>query len=149
MKASPMIYWKDKTDSVLPLEEAVQLGHDKIAHLLLENVDSNFINWDFGVLHGAIAWKMFALVRVLIKRGARLDLIYSGCTPLCAALTCGKQGTGDVRMVRLLLRAKANLKKNTGGPRNSNETRLLTHLEVADKYSNGKCLRCISEIYKN
>ena len=147
MKASPTVYWKDKGDSVLPLEEAVWLGHENIARLLLKNGACNIKKWDFGVLHGAIAWKMFAFVRLLINKGASLDLIYAGRTPLCSALTCGKKGTGDVRMVNLLLSAKANLSKRTAGPRNSDQTLKLTHLEVAEKYSNEKCVGFISDKY--
>ena len=105
-------------------------------------------NWDVGVLHGAIARKMFALVKLLIKRGAALNERYAGCTPLCFALTCGKKGTGDVRIVRLLLSSKADLNKKTTGPRYSNKKGMLTHLDVAEKYSNEKCLLLISEMYK-
>ena len=148
MKASPSIPWRDKTDSVLPLEEAVWMRQEKIAHLLLENGADKNINWDFGVLHGAITFKMFALVKVLIKRGASLDLTYGGCTPLCEALTCGKKGAGDIRLVRLLLSSKADLNKKTKSPRYSNKPGMLTHLDVAENYTNGKCLRFISEMYK-
>ena len=145
MKASPTVHWEDKGDRVLPLEEAVWLGHENISRLLVENGASNTKIWDFGALHGAIERKMFALVRLLINKGASLDLIYSGRTPLCCALTCGKKGMGDVRMVNLLLSAKANLSKRTAGPRNSDQTRKLTHLEVAEKYSNEKCVGFISD----
>ena len=148
MKVSPSVSWKDKGDQVLPLEEAAWLGQEEITLLLMENGACKTKKWDFGVLHGAIARKMFAVLRVAIKKGARIDCIYAGCTPLCAALTCGKKGTGDVRMVRLLLSAKADLNKRTGGPRYANRSGTLTHLDVAKKYSNVKCLRLISEKYK-
>ena len=148
MKASPTVYWKDKGDLVLPLEEAVWLGHEKIAHILLENGAANGKDWDFGVLHGAIAWKMFAIVRLVIEKFAYLDLICGGRTPLCSALTCGKKGTGDVRLVRLLLSATVDVNKRTGSPRFSNKSGKPTHLEVAEDYSNERCLRLISEKYK-
>ena len=146
MKVSPCVYWKDKGDNVLPLEEAVWLGEDKISRLLMENGACETKNWDFGILHGAIAKKMFGVVRLAIKKGASLDSICAGCTPLCAALTCGRKGTGDIRMVRLLLSAKADLNKTTGGPRYSNNKYgKLSHLDVAEKYSNKKCLTLILE----
>lgn len=148
MKASPSISWKEKGHWILPLEEAVQLGHEKIARLLLDNGACKEKGWCFGSLHGAIAKKMFALVKLLIDKGASLDSTYVGSTPLCAALTCGKKGTGDIRIVRLLLNAKADLKKKTTGPRSSTQKGLLTHLEVAKKFSNAKCLALISEMYK-
>ena len=37
LKASPSICYKDKTDEVLPLEEAAWLGQEKISILLLDN----------------------------------------------------------------------------------------------------------------
>ena len=100
---------------VSPLEEAVWLGEEKISQLLLENGAAKGNMWWYGALHGAIAWKMFALMRVLIKKGAPVDSVYSGVTPLCAALTCGKKRRGDVRLVRLLLKAKADLAKKLQG----------------------------------
>ena len=87
---------------------------------------------------------MFELMRVLIKKGASLDYVYSGITPLCAALTCGKKRAGDVRVVRLLLEAKADISMKTLAPRPSNPTRKLTHLEIAKEYSNTNCIRLIS-----
>lgn len=147
MKASPCIGQKDKTDFVLPLEEAVWLGEEKISNLLLESGAAKGDSWYFGALHGAIAKKMFALVRVLIKKGASIDSVYAGMTPLCAALTCGKKGTGDIRMVRLLMEAKADVNKKTLGPRYSKQTQKLTHLEVAKQYSNENCVKIISEKY--
>ena len=122
--------------------------HEKIARLLLENDATKCRHWDFGILHGAIARKMNDLVRLLIKKGASLDLIYAGCTPLCAALTCGKKGRGDVRVVRVLLNAKVDVNKKTAGSRNSNESRVFMNLEVAEKYSNERRLKCISVKYK-
>ena len=103
--------------------------------------------WWYGALNGAVSWKMFSLVRALIQKGASLNSVYNGVTPLCAALTCGKKKTGDVRMVRLLLKAKADPNKKTAAPRPSNETRKLTHLEIAREYSNEKCVRLISASY--
>ena len=149
MKASPSIGWKEKGHWILPLEEAVWLGQEKIARLLLENGACKEQGWSFGALHGAIAKKMFALVKLLIDKGASLDSTYVGSTPLCAALTCGNKGTGDIRIVRLLLNAKADLKKKTAAPRYSTQKGLLTHLEVAKRYSNPKCQALISEMYKH
>ena len=54
---------------------------------------------------------MFTLLRRLIKEGAPVDSVYARMTPLCAALTCGKKRSGDVRMVRVLLNAKAAVNK--------------------------------------
>ena len=147
MNASPCIKWKDKTDLVSPLEEAIWLGEQKISQLLLENGAAKGKLWCYGALHGAIAKKMIALVRLLIKKGALIDLVYAGMTPLCTALTCGMKGTGDVRMVRLIINAKADLYKKTSGPRYSNQTRKFTHLEVAEKYSNKNCLKLVSASY--
>ena len=145
MKASPCISQRDKTDLVSPLEEAVWLGEEEISHILLKNGAAKGKLWWYGALHGAVAFKMFALVRVLIQKGAPLDYVYGGITPLCAALTCGKKRSGDVRMVRLLLEAKADLNKKTAFPRPSNETRKLTLLEISKEYSNENCIRFISK----
>ena len=90
---------------VFPLEEAAWLGQEKISILLLDNGASKGEKWWYGALHGAIAWKMFRLLKRLIKEGAPVDSVYARMTPLCAALTCGKKKSGDVRMVRLLLNA--------------------------------------------
>ena len=100
---------------------------------------------------------MFPLVRVLITKGALIDSIYARMTPLCAALTCGKRRSGDVRMVRFLLNAKADVNKLTFGPRFSTQKLELTHLQVAKEYSNKNCLQSIqqnkfcsnSQIYSN
>ena len=145
MKASPSISWLEQGHWILPLEEAVWLGHEKISRLLLENGASETKGWCHGALHGAIAKKMFTLVKLLIEKRASLDSTYVGTTPLCAALTCGTKRTGDIRMVRLLSNAKADLEKMTSGPRYSGQTGKLTHLEVAKKYSNAKCLRFFSD----
>ena len=75
MNASPCICWKDKTDLVLPLEEAIWLGEQKISHLLLENGAAKGELWCYGAVHGAIAWKMFALLRLLIIKGALIDSV--------------------------------------------------------------------------
>ena len=147
MKASPCLSQKDKSDLVSPLEEAVWLGEQKISQLLLKNGAAKGDLWWYGALHGAIAWKMFALMRTLIKKGALVDSVYNRVTPLCAALTCGKKRTGDVRMVRMLLNAKADLHKKSSDPRASNHSRKLTHLEIARKYSNENCVRLISANY--
>ena len=143
MKASPSMCYRDKTDLVLPLEEAAWLGQEKISLLLLDNGASKGKSWWYGALHGAIARKMFTLLRRLIKEGAPFNSVYARMTPLCAALTCGKERSGDVRMVRLLLNAKADVNKKTFGPRFSHRKRELTHLEVAKEYSNENCLQSI------
>ena len=102
-------------------------------------------NWQpgYGALHGAIARKMFTLLRRLIKEGAPVDSVYARMTPLCAVLTFGKERSGDVRMVRLLPNAKADVNKKTFGPRFSHRKRELTHLEFAKEYSNENCLQSI------
>ena len=89
MKASPSISWLEQGHPIPPLEEAVWLGHEKISRLLLENGASETKGWCHGALHGAIAKKMFTLVKLLIEKRASLDSTYVGTTPLCAALTCG------------------------------------------------------------
>ena len=38
--------------------------------------------------------------------------------------------------------------KKTKSPRYTNKPGMLTHLDVAENYTNGKCLRFISEMYK-
>ena len=148
MKASPLTCWLEKGHWILPLEEAVWLGHEEISRLLLENGACKRKGWCYGALHGSIAKKMFAIMRLLIAKGASVNSTYIGSTPLCAALTCGSKGTGDVRMVRCLINAKADLHKKTSGPRYAEQVEELTHLQVAKKYSNAKCLRLISEKYK-
>ena len=78
MKASPSISWLEQGHPILPLEEAVWLGHEKISRLLLENGVSEMKGWCHGVLHGAIAKKMFTLVKLLMEKGASLDSTYVG-----------------------------------------------------------------------
>ena len=68
MKVSPCVYWKDKGDNVLPLEEAVWLGEDKISRLLMENGACETKNWDFGILHGAIAKKNVRSCKISNKK---------------------------------------------------------------------------------
>ena len=149
MKASPLTRRLEKGHWILPLEEAVWLGHEEISRLLLENGACRRKGWSYGALHGSIAKKMFAMVRLLIAKGASVNSTYIGSTPLCAALTCGSKGTGDVRMVRCLIKAKADLHKKTRGPGYGEQMEKFTHLQVAKKYSNAKCLRFISEKYKH
>ena len=50
---------------------------------------------------------------MMLNHGCDVNETYLGQTPLGAALTCGKGKLGDVRLVRRLLEAKADMMKKT------------------------------------
>ena len=65
---------------------------------------------------------------------------YLDQTPLGAALTCGKNNSGDVRLVHRLLSAKADILKETKMSHSPFFHGSMTqHIEVARKYSNKRC----------
>ena len=93
-----------------------------------------------GALHGAIYNGMFKTIRIMINQGCQVNEYFLDQTPLGAALTCGKRKSGDVRLVRTLLSAKADIMKKT---KMSNSPFLggsmVHHSDLAKKYSNVRC----------
>ena len=123
-----------------PLYDASWFGKPKVAQLLLEKSalpDGGATN---GALHGAIFNRMFKTIRVMLSCECQVNEYYLQQTPLGAALTCGKRNMGDVRLVRILLSAKADIMKETKtchSPFFKGSMVQPTHL--ARKYSNNRC----------
>ena len=139
LKASPTLRCSS-TQICTPLYDATWLGKPKIAKLLLEKITFRKGGATFGALHGAIHNRLFSTVKIMIKMGSDVNECYLEQTPLGAALTCGKNKSGDVRIVRSLLLAKADVMKKTKmcyhpyfrGSKTS-------HIELARNYSNERC----------
>ena len=131
-----------------PLDEVCWRGYSEIACLLV-TYGAIQNGQTYGGLHGAIHKGLHKVVTCLIKNGCDVNECYFGGTPLRAALTCGVRDSGDVRMVRKLLGAGANVRSTTAdgidtfapGPST-------THAKLAKKYSNVKCCQAISLAYK-
>ena len=66
-------------------------------------------------VHVTIHKKLFTAVKKLILCGCNVNETYYGGTPLRAALMCGRSNSGDVRIVNLLLKAKAQVDIQTVG----------------------------------
>ena len=89
------------------------------------------------------------MVNCLIKYGCDVNEYYFGGTPLRAALTCGNRNSGDVRIVRKLLAAGANVKSTTvGGKEMFAPGSITTHSKLAMKYSNSKCCQAVTLAYE-
>ena len=99
--------------------------------------------YTFGALHGAIHKKLFPAIKKLILCKCNVNETYYGGTPLRAALTCGRSDSGDVRIVKLLLKAKSRVDIQTVGGIDtfSPDYKKTSHLEIARKYSNVKCIQ--------
>ena len=95
-----------------------------------------------GALHIAVHKKMFSSVKLLLERGCLVNELYFNKTPLNAALSYGKPG--DVRLVLILIRSKADVKKATTDKKGlfdfGNWT---THLAFSKKFSNKRCSAAI------
>ena len=74
-----------------------------------------------------------------------MSLTYSK-TPLTIALSCGKKQSGDVRLVRMLIKAKADVLKLTSATKALfKKGKQITHIDFARKYSNQKCIVAIEK----
>ena len=130
-----------------PLYDAVWMGKSKIAELLLEHSALPEGGLTKGALHGAIHNRMFKTVDILLKQGCQVDESYLQQTPLGAALTCGKNNSGDARLVRRLLKAKADISKKTIMCHSPFFHAPLTkHNDLANKYSNKKCQAVLNQL---
>ena len=143
MKASPII--KINTIGSKPLDEAAWLGLSDILCCLLDHGAVGNGGYTFGALHGAIHKKLFSAVKKLILYRCNVNETYNGGTPLRAALTCGRSDSGDVRMVKILLLAKAQVDIKTVGGIDTffPEYKKTSHLAIARKYSNANCIQAI------
>ena len=128
-----------------PLYDAAWKGKSEIAQLLLENSALPEGGATGGALHGAIHNRMFKTIHMMLDRGCQVNEDYLGQTPLGAALTCGKSKSGDVRLVRILLSAKADvMKKTTMSDSPWFNVSMGTHTDLATKYSNRRCLALLN-----
>ena len=128
-----------------PLDEAAWLGFSDILCCLLEYGAIGKDGLTFGALHGAIHKKLFTALKNLISHNCDVNETYFGGTPLRAALTCGRSNSGDVRIVKILLRAKSVVDMKTVGGIDtfSPDYRKTSHIELARSYSNAKCVKAI------
>ena len=142
-KASPIA--ATYSNGPKPLDEAAWLGFSDILCCLLEHGAIGNDGLTYGALHGAIHKKLFTAVKTLILHNCDVNETYCGGTPLRAALTCGRSNSGDVRMVNILLRAKAAVDIQTvrGIHTFSPDFRKTSHIELARMYSNVKCVQAI------
>ena len=131
-----------------PLDEACWLGHTDIVCLLVE-YGAVQDGQTYGGLYRAIHKGLYKAVNCLIKYGCDVNEYYLGGTPLRAALTCGNRNSGDVRIVRNLLAAGANVKSTTvGGIEMFAPGSTTTHSKLAMKYSNSKCCQAVTLAYE-
>ena len=96
-----------------PLYDAAWMGKSDMAQLLLEKSALPDGGTSGGALHGAIHNRMFKTIKMMLDRGCQVNEYFLEQTPLGAALTCGKMKTGDVRLVKTLLAAKADTTMKT------------------------------------
>ena len=125
-----------------PLNDAAWLGDSKAISLLLDYGALRREKTGGGALHIAVHKKMFSSVKLLLERDCQVNELYFKKTALTAALSCGK--TGDVRLVRMLLCAKADVRQATSDSKGlfdfGNWT---THLDFSKKYSSKRCSAAI------
>ena len=77
--------------------------------------------------------------------GSDVNECYLEQTALGAALTCGKNNSGDVRLVRSLLVAKADMMKETKMCNNPYfYGKMTTHIKLARRYSNKRCITLLT-----
>ena len=131
----------------MPLYEAAWCGKPKIMNHLLNFGDHSGLS--FGALHGAIHQKMFSSVNIFLQKGCDVNEYFCNTTPLGVALTCGKANSGDVRLVKRLIAARAditNLVKLSKSILQPGEG-MTSVINLADKFSNRKCLKLIKSEY--
>ena len=98
-------------------------------------------------LHGAIYNRMFKTIRIMLNRGCQVNEYYLHQTPLGAALTCGKTKSGDVRLVRILLSAKADIKRETKMCKSPFSVGSMGHHRyLAREYSNQRCRKLLKSV---
>lgn len=133
-----------------PLDLAAWDNKPVIVQILLESGGLGGNGESYGGLHGAIKHKMFKTIRRLLAKGCDVNENYLNVTPLGAALTCGKTKSGDARLVKLLLEAKADvlsLTKLCSSPYHGGK--LTSLLNVASTYSNSKCAALLKVEYSS
>ena len=139
-KASPTHYCTKARAT--PLNEAALLGDSIAITLLLDYGALRREKKGRGALHIAVHKKMFSSVKLLLERGCKVNELYFKKTPLTAALSCGK--TGDVRLVQILLRGKADVGIATTDTKGLfNMGNMTTHLAFSKKFSNKRCSAAI------
>ena len=138
-KASPKLRCT-ATLTTTPLSDAAWKGKSKIVELLLERSAMPYGGITSGALHGAIHNQMFNPKKIMLTQGCQVNEEYLGQTPLAATLTCGKRKSGDVRLVQMLLSAKADIMKETIMSHSPFFNAPITnHFNLAKNYSNKKC----------
>ena len=133
-----------------PLALAAWDNKPEVVQILLESGGLGANGESYGGLHGAIEHKMFKTIRRFLMKGCDLNEKYLNVTPLGASLTCGKTKTGDARLVKLLLNAKADvlgLTKMCSSPYAGGK--LSKVFNVARTYSNSKCTALIEVAYSS
>ena len=139
LKASPTRKCSS-TQICTPLYDAAWIGKPKIAQLLLEKSAMLEGGLTHGALHGVIHNKMYSTLKIMLNLGCDVNEYYLDQTPLGAALTCGKNKSGDSRLVRTLLLAEADLMKRTKMCNHPFFQGIMTnHKDLARKYSNKRC----------
>ena len=108
--ASPSKYCT-RSMIIKPLDLAADGNKAEIVQMLLESDGLKDVCKSNGALHLAITNRMFDVVKSFIQKGYDLNESYLNQTPLGASLTCGKSKSGDVRLVKLLLEANADVLK--------------------------------------
>ena len=131
-----------------PLCLAAEDNKPEIVKILLENHDLRKGGKSYGALQWAINNLMFDVVKSFIEKGYDLNEYYMDQTPLGASLTCGKRKSGDARLVKRLLNAKADVLQPS-------KLCLLTYgrgqltdlLKIAKAFSNNRCVTLIQAAY--
>ena len=130
-----------------PLYDAAWSGKSEIAQLLLDKSAMPEDGATKGALHGAIYNRMFKTIRIMLNRGCQVNEYYLHQTPLGAALTCGKTKSGDVRLVRMLLSAKADIKRETKMCKSPFSVGSMGHHRyLAREYSNQRCRKLLKSV---
>ena len=137
-----------RTLIVKPLDLAAEDNKPEIVEILLENEDFSIGSKSCGGLHFAIHNRKFKVVMSFIEKGFDLNEYYMDNTPLGSSLKCGKTKSGDVRLVKRLLDANADvLKKSKLSPTTYGPGELTDLVKVAKAYSNSKCVALIEAAY--
>jgi ankyrin repeat protein len=133
-----------------PLDLAAWDNKPDVVQILLESGGLRANGKSCGGLHGAIEHKMFKTIRKFIIKGCHVNEKYFDVTPLGASLTCGKSGSGDARVVKLVLDAKADVLALTKMcSSHYDEGKLTNVLELARTYSSSKCAALIEAAYSS
>ena len=133
-----------------PLALAAWENRPQITRLILKNGGLGANGQSYGVLHRAISHKMFKNVRRFLTKGCDVNEDYLNVTPLGASLTCGKSKSGDARLVKLLLDAKADVLGLTQMSLSPyHRGKLATVVDVASTYSNNRCTALIENAYNS